>query len=163
MSASATVTVRIRGYSFSIRAPYAEGQRMGEAEVQQLNDLRADNIRNNMTKPVLDAIGQLIPGEMLSPAKLAELQATISNYDEKYHLQLKHMARPRVGAIEAEARLIAEERLEADVRKNGLEPSEAELAKWLAEYISLPEVQELARARVMAKQQVLKRDLGDLL
>lgn len=158
-----TVQVRIRGYQFTLSAPYAVGQRMGEAEVQQLNDLRADNIRNNLTKPVVEEISKLQPGAMLSPEALASLQARVSDYDSKYQLQLKHQARPRVGQIEAEARLIAEERLDAQLREAGLDAASVDYPGLLAEMISVPTVQELARERVQAKAQVLQHNLGDLL
>lgn len=160
---SQIVVVRIRGYQFSISAPYAEGQKMGEAEVQQLNDLRADNIRNNLTKPVLDALATLPPEGMLSPDQLAELQEKITAYDKNYSLQLKHQARPRVGQIEAEARVIAEERLDAQLRSSGLLPEAVDYPAMLAEFIALDTVQALARERVAAKRQVVSTNLADLL
>lgn len=163
MTQSPTVTIRVRGYSFSVSAPYSPGQPLGEAEALHLNDLRADNIRNNLTKPVLDAIGALAPGQLLAPATLAELQAKFTTYDAGYRLQLKHQARPRVGAIEAEARAIAEERLEAQIRQSGQAPDQATYERWLEDFIALPEVQELARRQLVAKQRVITGTLEDLL
>lgn len=157
------VIIRIRGYQFQVSAPYSEGGRMGEVEVQQLNDLRADNIRNNVTKVVVDAMALLPEASMLSPETLAELQAKISTYDSRYCLQLKHLARPRVGLIEAEAKAIAEERLEAELRQSGQVPGDVDYPRLLADTMALPQVQALARDRVQAKSQVFQHNLGDLL
>lgn len=157
------VTIRIRGYQFSVKAPYSEGDPMGEAEVLQLNDLRADNIRNNMTKPVLEEIASLPADAMLSPAQVLVLQAKITAYDDKYALQLKHQARPRVGQIEAEAKAIAEERLDTQLREVGLAVPAEEYAVMLREMIALESVQTLARERVQTKRQVLSGSLEDLL
>lgn len=157
------ISIRIRGYQFSVKAPYQLEEPMGEAEVCQLNDLRADNIRNNMTKPVVDAIAALPPDSMLSPAELLALQAKITAYDNTYALQLKHQARPRVGQIEAEARVIAEERLDAQLREAGLAVPAEEYTKLLAEMIQLESVQQLARERLAAKRSVVAGTLEDLL
>lgn len=159
----APITVRIRQYAFSISAPYVKGQKMTEVEVQVLNNLRADNIRNNVSRPVLDAIAGLAPGQLLSPGQLAELQAVISKYDSTYHFKLKHEPRARLGALDAQARLVAEERLEVQVRAQGLELTQATREAAIAEFIGLPEVQEEARKRVSVKQSVARDSLEDLL
>lgn len=153
---SRVVTVRIKGYQFHISAPYSEGQRLGEAEALHLNDLRADNVRNNLKKLVDDACAMLRQGELLDTSTLAELQAQITRYDANYSLQLKHQAKPRIGMIELEALAIAEAKLEEELRKPGaaeLAPRDKEII--IRQYAGLPEVLELARARISARREAL--------
>lgn len=159
----ASITVRIRQYSFQVSAPYAKGQRLGEVEVQVLNDLRADNIRNNVTKPVLDAIAALAPGAMLSPEQVAGLQATITHYDSRYNFKLKHEPKPRLSALDLATRAVAEEWLEAQIRSQGLEPGEAEREEAIRRFSELAEIQTEARRRVSVRQQVAAAGLEDLL
>lgn len=159
-----TVQIRIRGYQFSVTAPYRRGDPLGEAEVVHLNDLRADNVRNNISKIVLDAIAGLTDGAMLSAEVVAELQATITKYDSRYHLQLKHQAKPRLGVIETEARAIAEARLDEELRRQGIVAlTDAEYERVVEQYMALNEIQELARQRVTTKAAVAKQSLESLL
>ncbi len=160
-----TLQITIKGYQFTLRAPYSPGQRLGEAEAGHLNDLRADNIRDNMTRLVTDAKAGLESGKMLSPEALVELQEKITAYDAKYALQIKHQARPRVGRIEAQARLIAELRLDEQLRKQGLAPDSPGInyEQLIEQFISLPEVQEAARVQVLAKAEAVSGVLESLL
>ena len=40
-------TITIQGVEFTVASPYAEGHTITEAEAKALNQVRAENIRNN--------------------------------------------------------------------------------------------------------------------
>lgn len=159
---SEPITVRIRQYAFQISAPYAIGTKLAEVEVQVLNDLRADNIRNNMTKPVLDAIAGLPAGALLPPEAIAELQAVVTKYDQGYSLRLKHTPRPREGALDVAVRQVAEEWLETQCRAQAIDPSPEEREAAIQSFMALPEIQAEARKRLTVRQQIAKHSLEDL-
>lgn len=158
------MSIRIKGYSFQLSAPYGAGTVLTRGEAQALNNLRAENIQNNIRKLVVDATAELLPGQLLEPGKLAELQAKITQYDRGYQFLEKHSPKPRVGEIELETRAVAQERVEAALRAEGLEDSTspAELEELIQAQLELPAVIEEARARVATRHRVLSEGLGDL-
>jgi hypothetical protein len=76
--------IRIRQYAFEISTPYSSGHVLTDLEAQALNALRAENIRNNMSKVVQRELNCLGEGEALPSEVLADLTARITNYDKVY-------------------------------------------------------------------------------
>lgn len=155
--------IRIRQYEFDIAEPFVKGSVLSPGEAQALNGLRAENIRNNMSKPVLLAVSMLLPGELLDPATLSELQDKIARYDSGYQFPLRFESSKKRGAIELEARALAEAEVETQLRRAGVEVSEEEKEKLVVEMELTPAIQGEARKRVQARQQVAKETLESLL
>lgn len=154
--------IRIKGYTFQLSAPFVEGTVLTKAEAQALNDLRAENIQNNIRRMISDATARLPEGELLPQAELDELQSKLTQYDLSYQFVEKHQPRPRIGDIEAEARAVAKERAEAELRQLGTEAGEGELEQMISEMERLPAVLEEARQRVSARRLAIAGSLSDL-
>lgn len=145
-------SIRIRQYTFSFPDRFAEGHRLTAGEASALNGLRAENIRNNTAKAVLDAIAALPEGEMLGEVELKRLQAKISAYAESYDFVQKHSPKPPQDLIKIEARAIARE----------LHGAEAN-PELIDEVASQPEVIARARVRISTRSQIAGAALSELL
>lgn len=156
-------TVRIKGYPFQFSTPFQAGSVLTKGEAQALNQLRIENLTNNLREEVNKALGVLAEGQLLSAETLAELQAKFTKYDQRYAFVEKHTPRPRRGLLEAETLLVAAERVDAEARAAGRELAPDQREALIEEFARLPAVQEEARDRAGAKQQALKDSLQDLL
>ena len=153
---------RIKGYTFTISEPFQPGCVITKGEAQALNNLRVENIANSLRDRVDEAVAQLAPGEILSQATLDSIQARITAYDIAYQFLEKHQPRVRLGDIEAAAREVARERVEAAQRAQELQLSEEELEAQVLANEGLPAVLEEARVRVAARRKALTESLSDL-
>lgn len=153
------IPIRIRQYTFTLSAPYRPGHPLTQAEATELNALRADKIRNNLARIVEKAEATLLPGQLLHPTTLADIQQQISEFDSKYTFQPRHLSR-KPGALDALALEIAEDRLRARAREQGLNSPSDEAIQAEA---TLPEVQALARERLAIKQRIAQSSLEELL
>ncbi len=155
--------IRIKGYTFNLSEPFQPGTVITKGEAQALNDLRSENIQNNTRKLVAEATATLAEGELLSQDTLAQIQSKITQYDQGYSFLEKHQPRPRVGDIEAEARQVALEIVEAAARREGITLSESELEQHVAQRATLPLVIEAARDRVAVKRRAMAGGLDALI
>lgn len=154
--------IKIKQYSFEISSPFAEGSVLTQAEAQALNALRAENIRNNMSRVVERETAAIPEGGLLSTDAVAGLQAQITRYDERYKFPLRFAAEPSGGAIEAEARNVAEERLAIGERQTGYGLNPLQRIKELTKLAGTDEVQAEARRRLEARASVSARALSEL-
>lgn len=154
--------IRIYGYQFNLSAPYQPGQAIDPAEAQVLNNIRAENIQNILRKAVQQKTAELLPGQLLSPTSLAELQATVDKFDAGYRFQMRQ-PQSRIGEIEVETQAVAAERAEIHFREQGAEPTEGELAEMTSRFAAMPSVSDEARARIAARRAVTAGALEDLL
>lgn len=147
--------MRMKGYTFTLSAPYAEGHSLTSAEAQALNDLRTENIGNNFRSRVNEQIGRLAPGELLPQNILDGLIAELAVYDAAYQFAEKS-GRSKLGDIEREIQAVAKERAEAQAE------APSQLAELIAEFIGLPAVLEEARSRVAARRSALAGGMDSL-
>lgn len=160
------LSIRLKHYQFIVTSPFAEGTVLTQAEAEALNALRAENIRAVANK----LLGQIVPqgaGDLLTPVQLADLQARITEYDHKYSFPLKHRPRQRQSDIDAEARQIAEERYDSEVRQLGwidarIKHPTMTKEEIIVTYSALPAVQEEARRRVAERARIVIEGLEDL-
>lgn len=160
-----TRRIRTGQYSFLVGSPFAEGHKLTANEAEALNQLRAENIRNNVKKLVDRATKQLPPGEVLAPAELSELNDRVARYISGY--EFGSGSSPNGGvrqtAFEAELRSIASDRLDTQLRAAGValspEAYEAEIEKITRE----AEVIDEARARLAVRREVSAQALQDLI
>lgn len=118
-----------------------------------MNVLRAENIQNNLRQAFADEAGKCVEtGNILTPEALSRIQEIVDKYDENYQFIEAHEPRPKLGALEREARGIAIGKLEDGA-------SEEEIAK-LAESI---DVVVEARQRLETQAQIASSSMEDLL
>jgi len=153
--------IRIRQYTFDLRDRYTPGHCCTAGEAQALNQQLAENIRNNIDRLVVDAVAVLPPGQLLSLEAQQALQARISEYESRYEFQTRHISR-RNGPIESTVEEICRARAEQQLRAEGRDEVEDEVVRLMAEFQTLPEVQEEAR-RLVATREQLAREAADLL
>ena len=166
----------IQGYSFDIMEPYKDGDKMDGVAARALNQLRAENIGNNLRKtvqaliekqpqvPLRDANGNarvdadgkpVTEPERLSDEQLVELQAELTSYDEGYTLDMARGGRT-TDPVEKMARDIARALLAQTVKAQGFGSIKAWRDKVgddaynakVAEIMAKPQVQKQAKAIV---------------
>ena len=83
--------IRVQGIIFDISAPYTEGHKLSAAEANALNQMRAENVANNV-RPAVKRVAQelwgqdSLPGEQTVPEELFNnLQEKVTSYDKVYH------------------------------------------------------------------------------
>lgn len=155
--------IRIKQYTFKIDEPFVEGSILNAGEAQALNGLRAENIRNNVTRMVQDEVAVLEEGELLPVEVLDGLQARITEYDTKYQFMLKHTSNRTLGALDAEAQKIASEVLAERASAEGLVFKVGEYRAEVAKLAASEPIQKRARQALGAKQAIATSSIEDLL
>ena len=83
--------IRVQGIIFDISAPYREGHKLSAAEAGALNQMRAENVANNVRPTVKKVTQELwgqdsLPVDRTVPKELfRKLQDRVTSYDKKYH------------------------------------------------------------------------------
>lgn len=105
MAEVATKEITIAGQTFPVSQPYAAGHTITEAEARALNQVRAENIRNNMASRVKMAFGEEANDEV-NPDTIASI---VSAYDAEYEFTLASVGggRRSTDPVEVEAARIA--------------------------------------------------------
>ena len=159
-------TKLIAGQSFTIAQPYDEGHVCSAAEAKALNQVRSENIGNNLRKTI---------EEMVKEGKSAEeMAAVVAEYDNAYQFNLTTVSGARkLDPIEREARAIAKDAIKEHLAKTGrkltvapegeTEESWSEKVEAQIEALaSREDVVKLAKQRVAAKQKVSSSLLEEL-
>lgn len=153
---SATPTITIQGLTFAYSAPYAEGQTLTANLAGALNNLRGENLRNNFAariKALLEPKG----GEKreitsLSDEEKAQLQLDFAEYDSKYELSGKRVAKAPIDPVEKEATRMAKEIIDGALRKKGVDKkalAEGQYDGYVQALLAnKPEIREQARAYI---------------
>ena len=155
-------TYTISGENFKLPQPYAEGHVLTAGEASQLNQVYAENLRNNLAKKVSD----------LKEAGTfdAELfQSHIDDYASTYEMGVRTGGGGRVGdPVLAEAISIAKELIRKAIRAKGYKLADVPAkvitnkAKELIESGRHPEILETAKARVEEAKLLGDIELGSL-
>lgn len=152
-------TINIQGITFTAPAPYAEGHVVTQAEAVTLNQVYAENLRNNFAKRVKTAKDAAGEGE-LTAEQVEGLRQEFTTYAEGYQFHGKRSSRV-IDPVEKETRKIARVALNERVRKSGKDlkslPKE-KIEDLLTQLIERnPAFREEAQRRVAAA-----RDYGDV-
>lgn len=145
-----TKTKDIAGQSFEISTPFAEGHVLTEAEARALNQVRSENIGNNVRAKVK---------ELIEAGKVDEAVALVAEKDASYVFTLAGVAASaKLSPEEKEARAMAKDILRAKLAEKGLKltPAEgidkeawdAKVEGWLEQIVSKPEIQKAAKKAV---------------
>lgn len=158
------ILLRIRHYDFSLARRYHAGHVLTDAEAQALNQVLAENVRNNteawVRKAELEGGGGT--AKFLSPSQLADLQARIARYAASYQFRVRTRTRtpsPIDLALDELASGIAE----SEGRKAGLDPDGPEVKLRYRQLLLDPTIQARAREIVAERSQVASLALEELL
>lgn len=150
-----TKEITVQGITVEVAAPYAEGHTVTEAEAAALNQVRAENIRNNTARLVKAAMkeAEVDKADDLSDEILGELISKIAEYDESYEFTMASVGGGRAPAdpVSKEAEKLARELIGAQLKANGklvkdLDPEAYKAA--IATVAAKDEVREQAKARI---------------
>lgn len=143
---SETKTKIIDGETFTISQPYSAGHTLTEAEAKALNQVRSENIGNNLRNAIKEA------KEKGDTSGLAQL---VADYDRDYTFALggSGPSTRKLDPIERECRAIANEHIKADLAKKGRKISQ--VPEGLSED-EWKEKLEATREAIMAREAVIK-------
>lgn len=83
-SETPTMNMSIEGLVFEVSAPYAEGHTVNEAEAKALNQMRKENIGNNVRKAIKD----LKSGEEFTDEEEVQAREIVAEKDANYEFTL---------------------------------------------------------------------------
>jgi len=160
--------ITIAGQTFSVSQPYEAGHAITEAEAKALNQVRAENVRNNMASKVKAASdGTAKEGEPTA----ATIAAAVAAYDAAYIFNLASVGGGRKSSdpVEVEALRIArgtfadwatskKTTVKAVKERIGDDAYEAKLA----EIAERADIVKEAKRRVKARQDAAETSMGDL-
>jgi len=113
-----TREIVVQGVTITTAQPYAEGHTITAGEAKALNQVRAENIRNNLASMVKAAKSE---DGSITDAALSELTTKVAEYDAAYEFTLSSAGGTRraVDPLEKECISIAKAAISAEIKKQG--------------------------------------------
>lgn len=163
----------IAGEPFQVSAPYAEGHVLTAIEAKVLNQVRAENIGNNLRETVKDAITKRDAGDASDFEGLAKI---VADYDAEYTFSTPGAGggARKLDPVEREAKSLAEAYVREDLKKKGRTwkqvPDNMTEEQWIEKRDATVEklmgdetILKLAKERVNKKAKAAEAiDVGDL-
>ena len=148
--------ITIAGEVFEISEPYAEGHVISTIEATRLNQLRGENIANNMRKAVKSAV---------TANNVAEIRREIVDYDAEYEFTaVVAGGRRTMDPVERESRAIARDSIKKSLAEESpprklkdIDDEKLEVA--VAEISERDVVVKLAKKRVAEKQKLVETSM----
>lgn len=114
--------ITVQGIVVSVNSPYAAGHTITEAEAKALNQVRAENIANNVRKAIQEIIDAAGGKEALTDEHKAAAQALVTEKDASYEFTLASVGggREPVDPLTKECRAVAKAFLSAKLKEKGL-------------------------------------------
>lgn len=150
---------KIRGLLFVISDPYGVGHRLSANEAQALNALRTENVRNNVTKFVDEALAGRVA---ITAEEEAKLQARIDAYASGYDFPLRRADRGLESPQALLAREIARDIIKAKLVREHLDLSKPEIDQLVEAKAQEGEVQEEAARRITRESELVNTALDGL-
>jgi len=140
----------IAGEEFEVTQPYAAGHTLTEIEAKVLNQVRSENIANNMRKAVKEAIEN---------GTLDQVRAVVTEYDAQYEFTTPSEGGGRkLDPVEREANNIARAAIREKLAESGRKLKDVDPEKLEAAVDALiesnPDIMKLAKKRVEEKKKV---------
>lgn len=140
----------IAGNQFTIPQPFDEGHVCTAGEARALNQLLAENVRNNLAEKV----------------KKGEVnQDGVTEYATAYEFSVASVPKPRLDPVEAEARKIAKNYIKGELAKVGSKIDDVDedaLEAEIQRVASMDEVVKMAKDIVKARNKATGLQLGSL-
>ena len=163
LGTATAMLISIKNYSFEITEPYAEGMEISLAEAQALNALRADNIRNALSRSLEKLVAE--HGQVLPIEYLIALKAECARRNETYEFEVRKAPKvqgPRSGSFEAIALEVATEWIDRWAAETGQVLDDEQRASQIASTSLREDVMREAHQRLSIKQQVASSALSEL-
>lgn len=146
-----TQTITIQGSQFTIPMPFSEGHTLNGSEASAMNQLFAENIRNNFAGKMKKAEEkkEALPG-----------QAELDTYCQEYKFGAKGISGPKLDPVEAEARRLAKSAITEALKAKGYKlkdvPDE-QLQAWVLEAVeSTPQFRTTAQTLISQRNAALQ-------
>jgi len=156
-----TKEITVQGVVVTVAAPYAPGHAITEAEAKALNQVRAENIANNVRKTVQEIITAAGGAEALTDEHKAQIQAAVAERDSKYEFTMASVGggREPVDPLTKECRAVARAFLTGKLKEKGLTQKQyaeqngedAFLGK-VIELADHPEIMKVARKNLATRE-----------
>ena len=172
MSEPARKEIVIQGLECEVLAPYTEGHTITEAEAKALNQVRAENIRNNCARLVKKALADAGVEEAsdLPEDAVADLHDEIDKYDIEYVFTLASVGggRAKRTPVEVEARKIATAIVHSKLQEAGHKitdyrnTNKDKYDAAIAQVAEMEQVVAKATANVAEREKEAQLGLGDI-
>lgn len=140
----------IAGGEFTIPQPFEAGHVCTEGEARALNQLLAENVRNNMAAKV--KAGTATADDVLTYAKA-------------YEFSVASVPQAKLDPVENECRKLARAAIKAELGKQGVkleQVDEGALAEEILRVAAMPEIRKVAEGIVNARKKSANIQLGSL-
>lgn len=140
----------IAGGEFTIPQPFETGHVCTEGEARALNQLLAENVRNNMAAKV--KAGTATADDVLTYAK-------------DYEFSVASVPQAKLDPVENECRKLARAAIKAELGKQGVkleQVDEGALAEEILRVAAMPEIRKVAEGIVNARKKSANIQLGSL-
>lgn len=140
----------IAGGEFTIPQPFEAGHVCTEGEARALNQLLAENVRNNMAAKV--KAGTATADDVLAYAKA-------------YEFSVASVPQAKLDPVENECRKLARAAIKAELGKQGVkleQVDEGALAEEILRVAAMPEIRKVAEGIVNARKKSANIQLGSL-
>lgn len=113
--------ITVQGIVVSVAAPYQAGHVVTEAEAKALNQVRAENIGNNVRKAIQELIDAAGGKEAITEETKAQAQALVAEKDANYEFTLASVGggREPVDPLTKECRAVAKAFLMGKLKEAG--------------------------------------------
>ena len=114
--------ITVQGIVVSVAAPYAAGHVVTEAEAKALNQVRAENIGNNVRKAINELIESVGGKENITDEIKAKAQALVAEKDASYEFTLASVGggREPLDPLTKECRAVAKAYITAKIKEAGM-------------------------------------------
>jgi hypothetical protein len=146
-----TQTITIQGAQFQVPMPFSEGHTLNAPEASAMNQLFAENIRNNFAGKMKKAeeAKETVPG-----------QAELDKYCEDYKFGARGISGPKLDPVEAEARRLAKTAITEALKAKGYklkDVQDEQLQAWVIEAVeTTPEFRSTAQTLISQRQAALQ-------
>ena len=112
-------SITVQGIAVEVSQPYEAGHQITEAEAKALNQVRAENIANNLRKTFKDLL-EAAGGD--TAAVQADAQAKVAEYDASYEFTLASVGggATRLDPLTKECRSIARQFIAGKLKEAGI-------------------------------------------
>lgn len=155
------VSATIQGVALAVYAPYAEGHVLTPNEAAALNQVFAENVRNNFASTIKSR------SEKSEPIDADTLQPMLDEYMKGYEFGVRRSGGVTLDPVEREAHDMIAKAVRDAIRKKGLalkdvpkEDIEARVAAVLADPEKGALMRKKAEAVVKARKQAAAEELG---
>lgn len=156
----------VQGVTVEVSQPYAEGHKITEAEAKALNQVRAENIGNNLRKQIKEML-EKAGGDAEAVQK--DAQAAVSEYDKTYEFTMASVGgggSARLDPLTKECRAIARNFITAKLKEQGISQKDYleangpdAIKSKVIELADNPKIVEAAKRSLAEKEKMADVDL----